>query len=162
RINVFPVPDGDTGTNFASTLRAVATAVVRVPDRALRVVTRIMADACIVAARGNSGLLFSQFLIGIREGLGSLNRATATELATAIQCGADRLRSALDQPVEGTILTVARDAADEAVRAAGDTTNLAALIRRVFDRAERSLEGTPDLLPVLREAGVVDAGGKAL
>jgi DAK2 domain fusion protein YloV len=162
RINVFPVPDGDTGTNFALTLRAVATGVRRLEDRAtLPQVTRAMADACIMAARGNSGLLLSQFLVGFHERLSGSLTATATDVAAAIRAGATRLSESLDEPVEGTILTVSRDVAEAAERIARDTPGFEDLMRRLLDRAQTSLERTPELLTVLKESGVVDAGGKA-
>jgi uncharacterized protein len=162
RINVFPVPDGDTGTNFAMTLRAVATAVRQLDHRApLPVVTRAMADACILAARGNSGMLLSQFLLGFRDQLGDRDAASATDVAAAIRAGAVQLQESLDEPVEGTILTVSRDVADAAERAAAETLNFEELMRRVLDHGQSSLERTPELLAALRESGVVDAGAKA-
>lgn len=162
RINVFPVPDGDTGTNFAMTLRAVATSVRQLDKRApLPVVTRAMADACILAARGNSGMLLSQFLLGFRDELGDRDTATAAQVAQAIRSGADRLRESLDDPVEGTILTVSRDVADAAERAAAETKNFEDLMRHVLDHGQTSLARTPELLAALQESGVVDAGAKA-
>jgi uncharacterized protein len=162
RINVFPVPDGDTGTNFAMTLRAVATAVRQLDHRApLPVVTRAMADACILAARGNSGMLLSQFLLGFRDQLGDRDAASAADVAAAIRAGAVQLQESLDEPVEGTILTVSRDVADAAERAAAETLNFEELMRRVLDHGQSSLERTPELLVALKESGVVDAGAKA-
>lgn len=162
RINVFPVPDGDTGTNFAMTLRAVATRVRALDVRApLPRVTAAMAEACVFSARGNSGILLSQFLIGFRERIGDRLVATAEEVADAIRGGADRLHESLDKPVEGTILTVSREAALAAEQAAHETTNFAEFMRRVLAHAQRTLGRTPELLAVLKEAGVVDAGGKA-
>jgi len=162
RINVFPVPDGDTGTNFATTLRAVATRVRGLRrDAALPHVTTAMAEACVMAARGNSGMLLSQFLIGFREELGPRETADAQAVAAAIRAGAERLSASLDEPVEGTILTVARDVAAEAERAAGETADFEELMRRALQQAERTLEDTPNLLEALKEAGVVDAGAKA-
>jgi hypothetical protein len=162
RINVFPVPDGDTGTNFAMTLRAVATNVRQLDPRApLPVVTRAMADACVLAARGNSGMLLSQFLLGFRDALAGRDAATAGEVAAAIRAGAVRLEESLDEPVEGTILTVSRDVAEAAERAAIETGNFEDLMRTILDHGQSSLERTPDLLASLKESGVVDAGGKA-
>jgi hypothetical protein len=162
RINVFPVPDGDTGTNFALTLRAVAASVRQLDDGApLGAVTRAMADACVVAARGNSGMLLSQFLLGFRDALDGQDTASAAEVAAAIRAGATRLQESLDQPVEGTILTVSRDVAEEAERAAVETRNFQELMRRVLDHGQTSLARTPELLPPLKESGVVDAGAKA-
>jgi DegV family protein with EDD domain len=162
RINVFPVPDGDTGTNFAMTLRAAAEAVRALHNSAtLPAVTRAMADACVFGARGNSGMLLSHFLLGFRESLGDLEVASAPDVARAIRAGANQLYESLDEPVEGTILTVSRDAADAAEIAAGRSHNLQEMMVHVMRRAEDSLRRTPELLEVLREAGVVDAGAKA-
>ena len=159
RMNVFPVPDGDTGTNMWLTLREVAQALRSLGDAPLPQVTETMAQASIRGARGNSGMMLSQFLLGLRDGLGDRRTASARDLARAIRMGFERLNGALDDPVEGTILTVARDAADEA-DAAADERDLKVFMRRLVTRAERSLQGTPELLQALKAAGVVDAGAK--
>ncbi|HWH03053.1 MAG TPA: DegV family protein [Gemmatimonadales bacterium] len=159
RMNVFPVPDGDTGTNMWLTLREVAQALRILGDAPLPQVTETMAQASIRGARGNSGMMLSQFLLGLRDGLGDRRTASARDLARAIRMGFERLNGALDDPVEGTILTVARDAADEA-DAAADERDLKVFMRRLVTRAERSLQGTPELLQALKAAGVVDAGAK--
>jgi len=161
RINVFPVPDGDTGTNFANTFRAVAEAVRNLDKTSLPHVTKAMAQSCVFSAHGNSGMLLSQFLLGFRDTMGNKETATARDVARAIRRGADRLHESLDEPVEGTILTVAREAAAEAERAALDSTNFVELMNRVLTRANEVLHQTPELLSVLKEAGVVDAGAKA-
>lgn len=107
RLNVYPVPDGDTGTNLCLTLRSVAQALRALGDSApLPQVTATMAAASIRGARGNSGMMLSQFLLGLQEGLGDRVRVTARHLATAVRRGFDRLYGSLDEPVEGTILTV--------------------------------------------------------
>src|SRR6266704_358299 len=155
RVNVFPVPDGDTGTNLCLTLREVAQALRDLGDAPLPRVTDAMAQASVRGARGNSGMMLSQFLLGLREGLGNRLTATARELALAMRGGFDRLHGALDEPVEGTILTVAREAADEAARAGGER-DLRVFMRRLVDRTEQALERTPELLAVLKSAGVVD------
>lgn len=159
RMNVFPVPDGDTGTNMWLTLREVAQALRTLGDAPLPQVTETMAQASIRGARGNSGMMLSQFLLGLRDGLGDRRTATARDLARAIRTGFERLNGALDDPVEGTILTVARDAADEA-DAAAEERDLKVFMRRLVTRAEGSLQGTPELLQALKSAGVVDAGAK--
>jgi len=161
RINVFPVPDGDTGTNFASTFRAVAEAVRKLGPAPLPLVVKAMAQTCVFAAHGNSGMLLSQFLVGFRDTMGELETATAKDVARAIRRGAERLHESLDAPVEGTILTVAREAADEAERAARDSENFVDLMTRVLNHANNVLQQTPELLAVLKDAGVVDAGAKA-
>jgi DegV family protein with EDD domain len=161
RINVFPVPDGDTGTNFAMTLRAAADGVRNLTGADLPTVAKVMAESCVFGARGNSGMLLSHFLLGFREGLGEQRVARLPEVAVAIRAGANRLHASLDEPVEGTILTVSRDAASAAETAARETSNLHEFMRQVLERAEASLRRTPELLQVLRDAGVVDAGAKA-
>ncbi len=159
RINVFPVPDGDTGTNMCLTLRAVAHALRDLGDAPLPQVTEAMAQASIRGARGNSGLMLSQFLLGLKEGLANLDQATPADLARAIRAGFDRISGALDEPVEGTILTVAREAAEAAEQAAAER-DVGVFMRRLVARAEVALAHTPDLLESLRRAGVVDAGAK--
>jgi len=163
RINVFPVPDGDTGTNMCLTLRAVAGALRDLGDDGaplpLPYVAEAMAQASVRGARGNSGMMLSQFLLGFREGIGQRLRAGAADLAAAIKLGFERLRASLDEPVEGTILTVVREAADEAGHARGEA-DLRVFMGRLVNRAEAALQRTPELLAALKSAGVVDAGAK--
>jgi hypothetical protein len=159
RINVFPVPDGDTGTNMCLTLRAVAHALRELGDAPLPQVTAAMAQASIRGARGNSGLMLSQFLLGLQEGLGPRLTASSADLAMAIRAGFERLQDSLDDPVEGTILTVAREAAQEAERAAGER-DVRVFVRRLVASSEVALARTPELLQALKTAGVVDAGAK--
>ena len=160
RINVFPVPDGDTGTNFSLTLRAVADALRALGDAPLPETGRTMARAAVLGARGNSGMMLAHFLLGFSEALGNRPSATAREVAAAVRAGSDRLYASLDDPREGTILTVARDAAAAAERAAADSPDIAEFMRRLLAEGEAALARTPELMAVLREAGVVDAGGK--
>ena len=159
RLNVFPVPDGDTGTNLCLTLRAVAQALRDLGDAPLPQVTATMAQASVRGARGNSGMMLSQFLLGLDEGFGDLTRASPHDLARAMVRGFERLQASLDEPVEGTILTVVREAAAEATRAE-DEPDLQVFMRRLVDQTERALARTPELLAVLKTAGVVDAGAK--
>ena len=159
RINVFPVPDGDTGTNLALTLREVARALRELGDAPLPRVTEAAARASVRGARGNSGMLLSQFLLGLRDGLGDRLSAAPADLARAIARGFERLAGAIDEPVEGTILTVAREAADEAALARAEP-DVKVFLGRLVGRAERALARTPELLATLRAAGVVDAGAK--
>ncbi len=160
RINVFPVPDGDTGTNFSLTLRAVADALRALGDAPLPDTARAAARAAVLGARGNSGMMLAHFLMGFAEALGDRQQATAREIAAGLRLGANRLYESLDDPREGTILTVAREAAAAAERAAADSGDLAEFMSRLLAEAERTLARTPELLAVLKEAGVVDAGGK--
>lgn len=160
RINVFPVPDGDTGTNFASTLRAVAESVRTLEQPTLPTVTQAMANACVFSAQGNSGMLLSHFLLGFHKSLGDTEVASAVEVARALKSGAEQLSSSLDEPVEGTILTVCRETAEAAESAAMGTANFVDFMRRVLEMARQSLSRTPELLEVLKENEVVDAGAK--
>jgi len=160
RINVFPVPDGDTGTNFSLTLRAVADALRALGDTSLQETGRTMARAAVLGARGNSGMMLAHFLLGFTESLGDRANARATEIAAALRAGSDRLYASLDDPREGTILTVARDAAAAAERAAVDSPDITEFMRRLLEEGEAALARTPQLMAALREAGVVDAGGK--
>ena len=159
RINVFPVPDGDTGTNFSLTLRAVADALRALGDASLPETARTMARAAVLGARGNSGMMLAHFLLGFSDSLGDRTSARAIEVAAALRAGSDRLYTSLDDPREGTILTVARDAAAAAERAAADSPDIAEFMRRLLEEGEAALARTPQLMAVLREAGVVDAGG---
>jgi uncharacterized protein len=160
RINVFPVPDGDTGTNFSLTLRAVADALRTLGDAALPETSRTMAHAAVLGARGNSGMMLAHFLLGFSDSLGDRSTAGAGDIAAAVRAGSDRLYASLDDPREGTILTVARETAAAAERAAVDAPDIAEFMRRLLAEGEAALARTPQLMAVLREAGVVDAGGK--
>jgi fatty acid kinase/fatty acid kinase fatty acid binding subunit len=160
RINVFPVPDGDTGTNFTLTLRAVADALRALGDASLSETARTMARAAVLGARGNSGMMLAHFLLGFTEALGERVTATAPDLARAIHQGADRLYESLDDPREGTILTVARDAAMAGELIATTAQDIGDFMRRLLEEGEAALARTPELMAVLKEAGVVDAGGK--
>lgn len=160
RINVFPVPDGDTGTNFSLTLRAVADAVCDLTDHSgFPTVVNTMADASVLAAHGNSGMLLSHFMLGFRDAVAHYTVATPREIARGLRTGADRLHAALEEPVEGTITTVCREVADAAEKAAAVTHNLEDLMRRLVAQGRAALARTPELLSTLKDAGVVDAGG---
>src|SRR5260221_2959044 len=160
RLNVFPVPDGDTGTNFSLTLRAVADACHALGDAPLSDTAQTMARAAVLGARGNSGMMLAHFLLGFAEGVDGRATATAPDVAAAIRRGSDTLYESLDDPREGTILTVAREAAAAAERAATDSPDLSEFMRRMLREGEIALAHTPELLALLKEAPVVDAGGK--
>jgi DegV family protein with EDD domain len=160
RINVFPVPDGDTGTNFSLTLRAVADALRALGDAPLSETARTMARAGVLGARGNSGMMLAHFLLGFAEALDGRETATAPDIARAIRQGSDRLYESLDDPREGTILTVARDAAIAAEPVAATSRDIREFMTRLLEEGEVALARTPELMAVLKEAGVVDAGGK--
>ncbi len=159
RINVFPVPDGDTGTNFSLTLRSVADALRALGDAPLGTTAKIAARGAVLGARGNSGMMLAHFLLGFAEVMDDKEEATTEEIAEGFRRGADRLYASLDDPREGTILTVAREAAEAAARAAADSPDVSVFMTRLLAEGELALARTPDLMAVLKEAGVVDAGG---
>jgi uncharacterized protein len=158
RINVFPVPDGDTGTNLALTVTSVADALRRNHDADVGSVARAAASAGIMGARGNCGMILSHWLIGLSEGLRERSRVNVDDVKRALRNAADHIYGALEQPVEGTMLTVMRETAEEAE--ACTSGDLAELHERILARARVALARTPELLPVLKRAGVVDAGAK--
>lgn len=159
RINVFPVADGDTGTNLFLTFREVAEAVRPLDTPSVSEVAGVAAEAGVMGARGNSGMLLAHMLMGFARGLGEKIRVDTGEIADALDQAAAALAAALEEPVEGTILTVARETAEAAVRRAPET-DLYDWLRDVRAAARRSLRRTERMLPALREAGVVDAGAK--
>jgi uncharacterized protein len=158
RINVFPVPDGDTGTNLALTASAIADRLRASRARAVGDVSRQAADAAIMGARGNCGMILSHFLLGFSDAVRGRSRLTAAEFGAALHAAAEHVYRSLERPVEGTIITVMRDFAAAACDAAA--RDFAELIEVLLTTAKESLERTPDLLPQLKAAGVVDAGAK--
>ena len=161
-LNVFPVPDGDTGTNMLLTLQAVARAIRDVSDNNIGSLSKLAADSAIMGARGNSGVILSQIFRGIARGLAGKERATSTELGKAFQYGVLYAYRAVSKPVEGTILTVAKGIAKGAHRAVRDGLNFVDVLTYAIAAGEVALQQTPELLPILKAAGVVDAGGKGL
>jgi fatty acid kinase/fatty acid kinase fatty acid binding subunit len=158
RINVFPVPDGDTGTNLALTVRSIADHLRTSADRSVAVVAHEAAQAAVLGARGNCGMMLSHFLLGFAEQLAGHDRVDSTDFSLALDAGARSLSAALEEPVEGTILTVIRDTA---IAADGrEYPDFVPLIEHLVEEARESLARTPELLPVLKRAGVVDAGAK--
>jgi DegV family protein with EDD domain len=159
RINVFPVPDGDTGTNLAITMRAVLVVLEGRPAGHAGQMLARAADAALDGARGNSGAILAQFLLGLGDRAGHLGSLTAVEFAAAVQGGAAYAREAISEPREGTILTVMQDVGAElGALAARGVSDFAELLRFGLVRARRSLEATRDQLDVLHRANVVDAG----
>ena len=161
-LNVFPVPDGDTGINMLLTLRAATS--VEIPDSASATVgamSSAIARAALLGARGNSGVIFSQFMKGLASGLTDCERADGAAFAGALRAAADAGYQAVGNPVEGTMLSVMRAAA-EAVHPPDDTSDVADVLRTAYEAAERALAYTPEQLPVLKQAGVVDAGGQGV
>lgn len=158
RINVFPVPDGDTGTNLALTASAIADGLRHQRDPSIGVIAKRAADAAIMGARGNCGMILSHFLLGFSGAVGMRDRLGAASFAEALDEAVEHVYRSLERPVEGTIVTVMREVAEEA-RDSG-SVDFADLIEVLLTRARAALERTPDLLPVLKAAGVVDAGAK--
>lgn len=158
RINVFPVPDGDTGTNLALTVRSIADRLRNNRDLDAAGVADAAAEAAVLGARGNCGMMLSHFLLGFSAHVADRARLSAPEFSDALSAGVHQLQEALERPVEGTILTVMRDTAEAA--AGSELGDFVPLVDHLVDRARASLARTPDLLPTLRAAGVVDAGGK--
>ncbi len=159
KINVFPVPDGDTGTNLALTLQAVLGSLRAAPEAHAGALLTRVADAALDGARGNSGAILAQFLMGLGDRAAQQAAFTAAEFADALGAGAAYARESLSEPREGTILTVIADFAAEAAAAAdGGVTEFRALFRRALAVARTSLDATPAQLEMLRRANVVDAG----
>ena len=158
RINVFPVPDGDTGTNLYLTVQAIMDHLENSTERSVGGVAQAAAQAAVLGARGNCGMMLSHFLLGFAGSLEGQSRIGASDFGGALEAGVQNLSEALEAPVEGTILTVMRDTA-RAVSGA-EIEDIAPLAEHMLDRARDSLERTPELLPVLSAAGVVDAGAK--
>jgi len=161
-LNVFPVPDGDTGTNMVLTMQSAWEEVASVNENNVGKVAHRVAHGALMGARGNSGVILSQIWRGMARHLDNKEWLTAADLAAALEEGVRTAYKGVIRPVEGTILTVAREAAEEATLAAARTTDLSAVLERAVRRAWDALARTPDLLPVLAEAGVVDAGGQGL
>ena len=161
-LNVFPVPDGDTGTNMFLTLQAVVEKANGVPGGSADAMADAMANGALMGARGNSGVILSQFFRGMAVGLkGSSDFGTA-ELAAAFRAASDHAYKAVGNPVEGTLLTVIRNAAEAAEATDGPEVTLSDFYDAVLLAARDSVARTPTMLDVLREAGVVDAGGQGL
>jgi len=162
-LNVFPVPDGDTGTNMLATVRAALEEADRVgPDAEAERVAQAASFGALMGARGNSGVITSQILAGMAHGLAGKRRFNGLDLAHALDAGTKTAYKAVAKPVEGTILTVIREASAAAVAAAERDNNVEKVLEATVDAAERAVAKTPSLLPILREAHVVDSGGQGL
>ena len=158
RLNVYPVPDGDTGTNMTRTLDAVV-AELEGADAGLETTCEAISHGSLMGARGNSGVIMSQILRGLAATMRTNTPPTATKLADALKAASVAAYEAVLKPIEGTILTVVRETADAAQRAAHDGATLAAMLHVARAAGRTALANTPEQLPVLKDAGVVDAGG---
>lgn len=161
-LNVFPVPDGDTGTNMNLSMTSGANEVRKLDSNNIAEVAETFAKGLLMGARGNSGVILSQIFRGFARGMDKKETLTTKDLADAFESGVTMAYKAVMKPVEGTILTVAKDAAKQAVKEAKKKSDVIALMEKVLEEAKASLKRTPDLLPVLKEVGVVDSGGQGL
>jgi uncharacterized protein len=162
-LNVFPVPDGDTGTNMMLTMRSTMEEAYRAPDHSASGVAHAMAKGALMGARGNSGVILSQVWRGMAQGLDGKEAFNAAELADALQKSAEVAYNGVSNPVEGTMLTVMKDAAKEAKAQAGNgEKDIIIMLEAVVSAAGDSVARTPRLLKVLKDAGVVDAGGQGI
>jgi uncharacterized protein len=161
-LNVFPVPDGDTGTNMNLTIESGARAVSENPSSNVGDLTESLAKGMLMGARGNSGVISSQLFRGVYKATQGMNTLNAQELANAFSNGVATAYKAVMKPVEGTILTVARVAAQEGANKANETDDIEEVMKAIVEGAKKALKTTPDLLPVLKQVGVVDSGGQGL
>lgn len=162
KINVFPVPDGDTGTNIAFTLNTILLGLSNSLERHVGRLLANIADAALDGARGNSGAIFAQFFQGLSDAVAEQSKLTSRQFVHAIRHGSDYAREALSEPREGTLITVLADFATSLEKRLGDAEHMdmLELLDHGLKDAEKSLANTPNLLPVLKKAGVVDAGGE--
>lgn len=161
-LNVFPVPDGDTGTNMSLTMQSAVKEVKGTASDSLEEIANALANGSLMGARGNSGVILSQLYRGFAKGVKGKDKLTTMDLAMALKSGADTAYKAVMKPVEGTILTVARESAEKALEIAKEETNHISFLEKTIHEAEETLKRTPDMLKVLKDAGVVDSGGKGL
>lgn len=161
-LNVFPVPDGDTGTNMNMSMTSGAKAVADSPSEKVGELANVLAKGLLMGARGNSGVILSQLFRGFSKQIPDAVELSASELAQAFTHGVETAYKAVMKPVEGTILTVARVAAEFGERKAKETDDTIEVMQAVVNGGKRALAKTPDLLPVLKEVGVVDSGGQGL
>ena len=159
-LNVFPVPDGDTGSNLYATVQAAFRDVIDCEDTSAGVISARLAHGALLGARGNSGVIFSQILRGLAQGLDKKQTFSALDLALALDEAQRLAYRAVIKPVEGTILTVVRETAEAAMASAKRGDDLVMLMQESIIAARQSVARTPDLLPTLKQAGVVDAGGQ--
>ena len=161
-LNVFPVPDGDTGTNMTMTITAAAADVSKLDNPDMYTLGKCISSGSLRGARGNSGVILSQLLRGFTKGIRDHEELDVIDLAGAMQKAVETAYKAVMKPKEGTILTVAKGAADKAAELSESVEDVEEFARLVIEEAEAVLAKTPDMLPVLKEAGVVDSGGQGL
>jgi len=161
-LNVFPVPDGDTGTNMSMTFESAVNEMNKLDDISILNVTESSSNGSLMGARGNSGVILSQILRGFHKGCYGKTSLSTEDFSEALVYAADTAYKAVMKPVEGTILTVIKAAADSSSEVATETLYFDEFLKEVIEDADKALSNTPELLPVLKQAGVVDAGGQGL
>lgn len=161
-LNVFPVPDGDTGTNMSLTMSSAVKEINKCNDLDVTLIADSAATGSLMGARGNSGVILSQIFRGFAKGLKNVKDIDSLALANALMEGSNTAYKAVMKPTEGTILTVIRESAEFGIKIAKSTPNIATFLEKVIEKANETLNKTPEMLPILKQAGVVDAGGKGL
>ena len=162
RLNVFPVPDGDTGDNMSMTIESGVKALEQLDSDNLASVMRVASKGMLLGARGNSGVILSQFFAGIAKNLEQTDEADPVSLGAALKAGVDRAYASVMTPMEGTILTVARESVEYAIANINEKSTIRTLFADLVKEMNASVERTPETLAVLKEAGVVDSGGQGL
>lgn len=161
-LNVFPVPDGDTGTNMTMTIMAAAKEVASIEKPAVDSIAKALSSGSLRGARGNSGVILSQLFRGFAKEIMAADEITVTILSNAFMRGTETAYKAVMKPKEGTILTVARGMAERSAELAAQTDNIIEFMEKVIEQGDYVLSQTPEMLPVLKQAGVVDSGGQGL
>ncbi len=161
-LNVFPVPDGDTGSNMQSTMMSGVEAIQSLEDESVEKIGKALSRGLLMGARGNSGVILSQLFSGFGKTFQSLVTANAKQFIEGMKQGVKQAYGAVINPVEGTILTVAREAVEKAESVSDENTDILATLKVYLEAAQKALENTPEQLPVLKESGVVDSGGAGL
>ncbi|HSO26736.1 MAG TPA: DAK2 domain-containing protein, partial [Anaerolineales bacterium] len=161
-LNVFPVPDGDTGTNMVLTMQSAFDEIADSPEQNLGKMAHMIAHGALMGARGNSGVILSQILRGLARAMDGRQQLDGASLVQALEIARDTAYKGVVRPVEGTILTVAKDIAAAGRAALADSSDPVSILEKVVAAADASVAHTPELLPVLKDAGVVDSGGKGL
>ncbi len=161
-LNVFPVPDGDTGTNMNLTVQSAVKEINNLTEFSITKIAEAVAKGSLMGARGNSGVILSQLFRGFAKGMVDVNQITPRITAEAFKLASSTAYKAVMKPTEGTILTVARETADKALEICDSSTDMIIFLEDVIKQAKITLDKTPEMLPVLKQAGVVDAGGKGL
>lgn len=161
-LNVFPIPDGDTGENMFMTLKGGLQEVLKLKSNSINTIANTLSNGMLLKARGNSGVILSQLFAGFSKGLCEKEDATLDEICIAMESAVKQAYLAVSQPVEGTMLTVARETCEKAKNICNQVKNIDEFFECCLEELKRSLDNTPDMLPVLKEAGVVDSGGAGL